>query len=67
MLVGFSSLQHGLELLEGNVHDHDAPPNNELVVSRPHGMLIIIVFPLDPRPSWGTLIELQTLAIHYIY
>jgi hypothetical protein len=32
ILVGFSSLSHGFELLEGNVHDQDAPPNGELVV-----------------------------------
>jgi len=50
MLVGFSSLSHGLELLEGNVHDQDTPPNGELEVSRPHGMPIILVSPLDPRP-----------------
>jgi hypothetical protein len=49
MLVGFSSLPHGLELLEGNIHDWDAPPNGELAMSRPHGMPIISVFPLDPR------------------
>jgi hypothetical protein len=35
MLARFSSLPHGLELLEGNVHDHDAPPNGELTVLRP--------------------------------
>jgi hypothetical protein len=35
MLVGFSSLPHGLELLEGNVHDQDAPLNGELAMSRP--------------------------------
>jgi hypothetical protein len=33
MLVGFSSLPHELELLEGNVHDQDAPPNGELAKS----------------------------------
>ncbi len=37
MLVGFSGLPNGLELLEGNVHDQHAPPNNELVVLRPWG------------------------------
>jgi len=66
MLVGFSSLPHGLELLEGNVHDQDAPPNGELAVLKPHGMPIIPIFPLDPRPPWGILIKLQTLASHYI-
>jgi hypothetical protein len=35
MLVGFSSLPHGFELLEGNVHNQDAPPNGELVMSGP--------------------------------
>ncbi len=58
MLARFSGLPRGLEFLEGKVHDQDAPPNGELVVSRPHGMLIILVFPLDPRPPWATLIEL---------
>jgi hypothetical protein len=50
MLVGFSGLPHGLELLEGNVHDQDAPPNGELVIVKPCGMLIIPNFPLDLRP-----------------
>jgi hypothetical protein len=35
MLARFSSLPHGLELLEGNVHDHDAPPNGELAMLGP--------------------------------
>jgi hypothetical protein len=35
MLARFSSLPHGLELLEDNVHDQDAPSNGELVMSRP--------------------------------
>jgi hypothetical protein len=58
MLVGFLGLPHGLELLEGNVHDQDAPPNGKLVILRPHGMLIIPIFPLDLKPPWGTLIKL---------
>jgi hypothetical protein len=49
-LVGFSGIPHGLELLEGNVHDQDAPPNGELAIVRPRGMLIIPIFPLDLRP-----------------
>jgi hypothetical protein len=53
MLARFSGLPHGLELLEGNVHDQDAPPNGELAMSRPQGMLIILIFPLDLRPPWG--------------
>ncbi len=32
MLARFSGLPHGLELLEGKVHDQDAPPNGELAV-----------------------------------
>jgi hypothetical protein len=67
MLARFSSLPHGLELLEGNVHDQDIPPNGELIVLRPHGMLVIQVFPLDPTPPWGTLTKLHALASHYIH
>jgi hypothetical protein len=67
MLGGFSSLPHGLELLDGNVHDQDAPPNGELVMSRAHGILIILISPLDPRPPWSTLTELQASACHYIH
>jgi hypothetical protein len=35
MLVGFLGFAHEPELLEGNVHDQDAPLNGELVMSRP--------------------------------
>ncbi len=45
LLAEFLGLPHGLELLEGNVHDQDAPPNGELAMSRPQGMPIS---PLDP-------------------
>jgi hypothetical protein len=55
MLVGFSSFPHGLELLEGNVHDQDAPLNGELAMSWPQGMPIILIFPLDPRHIDQTL------------
>jgi hypothetical protein len=58
MLVRFSNLSHGLELLKGNVHDQDALPNGELTMSRPHGMPIIPCFPLNPRPPKDTLIKL---------
>jgi hypothetical protein len=67
MLAGFSSLPHGLELLEGNVHDQDAPPNGELVVLGSQGMPVIPVSPLDLRPPWGTLTKPQALASHYIH
>jgi hypothetical protein len=30
-------------------------------------MLIILVFPLDPRPPWGTLIKFQASTSHYIH
>ncbi len=55
MLVGFSSLLHGFELLEGNIHDQDASPTSELAMSRPQGMSIIPISPLDPEPPRGTL------------
>jgi hypothetical protein len=58
MLVRFSSLQHGLELLEGNIHDQDALSNGELVMSGPKGMLIIPMSPLDPKLPWGILTKL---------
>jgi hypothetical protein len=35
MLVGFSSLLHGFELLEGKIHDQYASPTSELSMSRP--------------------------------
>ncbi len=57
MLVGFLGLLHGLELLEGNIHYQDAPQNGELAMSGLKAMLIIPLYPLDPRPPWGTLNE----------
>ncbi len=30
-------------------------------------MPIIPIFPIDPRPPWGILIEFQTLVSHYIH
>ncbi len=67
MLVGFSNLSHGLELLESNIHDHDAPPNGELAMLRLKRMLIVLISLLDPKPPWGTLIELQTSTNPYIH
>jgi hypothetical protein len=55
------------KLLEVNVHDHDAPPNGELAMLRPHEMIIIPIFPLDPWPPWGTLNEFQSSISHYIH
>jgi hypothetical protein len=67
MLLGFSSFPHGLELLEGNIHDHDAPPNGEFVMLRLKGMPSVLISLLDPKPPWGTLTKLQTLVSHYIH
>jgi hypothetical protein len=30
MLVGFLGFHHGYDLLEGNIHEQDMPPSNEL-------------------------------------
>ncbi len=49
ILARFLGLSHGLELLEGNIH---APPNGELAMSKPKGMPIIPISPLDPMPPW---------------
>jgi hypothetical protein len=52
----------------GNIHDQEALPNGELTMSRPKGMPIIPIFPLDLRPPiWGTLIKFQALTNHYIH
>jgi hypothetical protein len=67
MLVGFSSLLHELVLLEGNIHDKDAPSNGELAMSGLKGMPIIPMFPLDPKLPWGILTKLQALTNDYIY
>ncbi len=53
--------------MEGNVHNHDAPPNGELAMSGPHEMIIIPIFPLDPWPPWGVLNEFQSSISHYIH
>jgi hypothetical protein len=37
MLVIFFGFPHGLELLEGNIHDQDAPLNGELAMLGPKG------------------------------
>jgi hypothetical protein len=58
MLVGFSRLPHGFDLLEGNVHAMYSLPAHELE------MLGAQVGPFmqgsshDPPPSWGTLLKL---------
>jgi hypothetical protein len=44
-----------------------ALPNGELSMLGPQGMPIILVFPLDLRPPWGTLIEFQASTNHYIH
>jgi len=67
MLTRFSSLRHGFELLEGNIHDQDVPPSGELMMPRPQRIPLISIFPLDPRSTWGTLTKFQTLISHYIH
>jgi len=44
MLIRFSSLPHGFELLEGNIHDQDVPPSGELMMSRPQRIPIFQFF-----------------------
>jgi len=66
-LAGILGFPHGFELLEGNVHNQNAPPNDELAMSGPQGMPIIQKFPLDSRPPWGTLTKLYASANHYIH
>jgi hypothetical protein len=62
MLVGFFGFPHGFELLEGNIHDQDVPPSGELMMLRPQRIPLIPIFPLDPRPTWGTLTKFQALV-----
>jgi hypothetical protein len=40
-LARFLGFPDGFELLEGNVHNQNAPPNDELVMLGPQGMPII--------------------------
>jgi hypothetical protein len=67
MLFKFSKLPNGYDLLEGNIHAQDMPPSNELKMSSVIGKLSIQASPLDPTSPWGTLLELQSLANHYIH
>ncbi len=53
MLVAFFDLPFELELLEGNIHDHDAPPNGELAMLGPHEMLIIYSFSIGSQAFMG--------------
>jgi hypothetical protein len=41
MLAIFSCLPHEFEILEGDIHDRDEPPNGELAMSQPHEMAFI--------------------------
>jgi len=58
MSVGFSSLPHGFEILKGNIHNRDAPPNGELAMLVSQRISFIQDSTLDPKPSWGTLANL---------
>jgi len=65
--TNFQAFHVDLNLFEDNVHDQDTLPNGELAVLRAHGMQIVPIFPLDPRPPCSILIEFQALASHYIH
>lgn len=67
MLGRISRFPHGFELLEGNVHVMDSPHTHELEMSNAQVGLGIQDSSCDLPPSWGTLLELQTLARHYIH
>jgi hypothetical protein len=41
MLVIFSCLPHEFEVLEGDIHNRNEPPNRELAMSGPHEMAFI--------------------------
>ncbi len=62
MLVEFFGFPHGLELFKSKIRDQDVPPSGELVMLRPQRIPLIPIFPLDPRPTWGTLTKFQALA-----
>jgi hypothetical protein len=67
MLVGFSGLPHGFDLLEVNVHAMDSPLNHELEMSNAQVGPFIQGSSRGPPPLWGTLSELQTSSRHYIH
>jgi hypothetical protein len=67
ILVGFLGFPHGYDLLEGNIHELDMPPNNELEMLGASGRPSIQAYPLDPTPPWGTLSKLQASTNHYIH
>jgi len=59
MLIGFSRLPHGFDLLEGNVHAMDNPPtHHELEMPSAQVGPFIEGSSCDPPPSWGMLSEL---------
>ncbi len=58
MLVGFSRLPHGFDLLESNVHAMDSLPAHELKMSGAQVGPFMQGSSHDPPPSWGMLSEL---------
>jgi hypothetical protein len=67
MLAQFLGLPHGFDLLEGNVDVMDNPPTHELEMLGAHIGPFIQGSSCNPPPSWGMLLELHALAIHYIH
>ncbi len=65
--VRFSSLPHGFELWEYNIHNQGEPSNDEFVMSMVCEMPFIQKSTLDPMPPWGTLLKLQALVSCYIH
>jgi hypothetical protein len=67
MLVGFSRLFDGFDLLKGNVHVMDNLPAHELEMLGAQVRPFMQGSSHDPPPSWGTLLELQASTEHYIH
>jgi hypothetical protein len=67
MLIGFSSLPHGFELLKGNIHDQDEPMSGELLMLISHGIPLIQASKLHSKPPRGTLTKLQALTNHFLH
>jgi hypothetical protein len=58
MLVKFSGLPHGFELLESNIHSQDEPFSSELAMLMVGEMPLIYKSTLNPMPPCGKLSKL---------
>jgi len=58
MLARFLRLPNGYDLLEGNIHAQDMPPESELKMLCANGKPSIHASPLDPTPPWRILSKL---------